>query len=104
MQETAGASATVCVAGGRKTPEALRNVSQLFFEYQQAVPEIGVPEPAKVIKRRPEILLSTVSLLAVDAAEGWVRIATLGQHLRLVDPVFTAKKYGHSSLQAMVFS
>jgi uncharacterized protein (TIGR00288 family) len=96
--------ATVCVVGVKKTPAALRNASDRFFEYPQADAVITTPEPAKVIKRRPKILLSAVSLLALDAAEGWVRIAALGQHMRVVDPHFTAKKYGHSGLQAMLLT
>jgi uncharacterized protein (TIGR00288 family) len=96
--------ATVCVVGVKKTSGALRNASDRFFEYPQANTETTTSEPAKVIKRRPKVLLSAVSLLAVDATEGWVRIAALGQHMRLVDPDFTAKKYGHSGLQEMIFS
>lgn len=96
--------ATVCVVGVKKTPGALRNASDRFFEYPQADAVIATPEPAKVLKRRPKTLLCAVSLLAIDAPEGWVRIAALGQHMRLVDPDFTAKKCGHSGLQAMVCS
>jgi uncharacterized protein (TIGR00288 family) len=96
--------ATVCIVGARKTPEALRHASQRFFEYPEADAGITTSEPAKVIKRRPKTLLSAVSHLAVDAAEGWVRITVLGQHMHKADPDFKPKKYGHSGLQEMVFS
>lgn len=98
--------ATVYIVGEAKTPDALRNASDQFFEYaapDAAVnPEESKPVPAKVIKRRHRSLISAVALLAADASEGRVGLGALGQYLKRTDPAFSPKAFGHSGLLDMV--
>ncbi|MDQ0016446.1 uncharacterized protein (TIGR00288 family) [Variovorax boronicumulans] len=110
--------ATVCIVGEAKTPDALRNASDQFFEWvrteapelavdapEKAVlkPEMAKPEVAKpAIKRRPRFLIDAVSLLASDTSEGKVGLGALGQYLKRTDPAFSPKSYGHSGLLDMV--
>lgn len=118
--------ATVCIVGEPKTPDALRNASDRFFEWVRTdtlvadVP-VGDPpvkhgkaeaivraEPAKseppklVIKRRPRFVAEAVQLLAGDTSEGKVGLGALGQYLKRTDPAFSPKVYGHSGLLDMV--
>lgn len=110
--------ATVCIVGESKTPDALRNASDQFFEWakpealEPAVDmpakaavklEIPKPETAKSApKRRPRFLIDAVSLLAGDTSEGKVDLGALGQYLKRTDPAFSPKSYGHSGLLDMV--
>lgn len=115
--------ATVCIVGEPKTPDALRNASDQFFEWTrpepvaEPVPEVSFKavktESAKVdaakaeqtkpaIKRRPRFLVEAVSLLASDTSEGKVGLGVLGQYLKRTDPAFSPQTYGHSGLLNMV--
>jgi len=77
--------ATVHIVGEAKTPDALRNASDQFFEWikpEAAAPtaadggqllksEASKPEPAKPVpKRRPLIVVEAVKLLASNSSEG----------------------------------
>lgn len=103
--------AAVLIVGEAKTPEALRNASDQFFEW--APPEVSaepsdlsrtkpttVPKPPA--KRRPKALISAVALLAADSPEGRVGLGALGQYLKRTDPGFSPKAYGHPTLSDMV--
>ncbi|ABM39973.1 NYN domain-containing protein [Polaromonas naphthalenivorans] len=116
--------ATVCIVGEAKTPDALRNASDQFFEWVR--PELTTalavdpwekaqakciamkPEPAKLelpkpsIKRRPRFIVDAVTLLASDTSEGKIGMGLLGQYLKRTDPAFSPKLYGHSGLLDMV--
>lgn len=117
--------ATVCIVGEAKTPDALRNASDRFFEWVRPdTPAAGAvvdpsakpcktdaivrAEPAKseppkpVIKRRPRFVAEAVQLLAADTSEGKVGLGALGQYLKRTDPAFSPKVYGHSGLLDMV--
>ena len=94
--------ATVCIVGEQKTPDALRNASDQFFEYAKPEPEQTKSEPAKVVKRRPRALLAAVSLLAAETTEGWVGLGALGQYMRRTDPGFSPQQCGHTGLLEMV--
>jgi len=111
--------ATVCIVGEVKTPDALRNASDQFFEWQpaEAVPDtsehngskivIAKPDPVKVspvpvVKRRPKFVVEAVSLLASDTSEGRVGLGALGQYLKRTDPAFSPTIYGHSGLLDML--
>lgn len=115
--------ATVCIVGEPKTPDALRNASDQFFEWhrdehpQEPIVEqteknssktetskqdLTKPEPAKpVIKRRPKFVVDAVSLLAGGTSEGKVTLSALGQYLKRTDPAFSPSAYGHSGLLDM---
>lgn len=111
--------ATVCIVGEVKTPDALRNASDQFFEWQpaEAIPDTSEhngnkvatakPDQAKaptvpVLKRRPKFVVDAVSLLASDTSEGRVGLGALGQYLKRTDPAFSPKIYGHSGLLDML--
>lgn len=122
---------TVHIVGEAKTPDALRNASDQFFEWvRPAPPEPAAKAPAPTAttptsptadkpgkasadttrpddqkpapKRRPRFLVDAVTLLAADTPEGHVHMGPLGQYLKRTDPSFSPKTYGHSGLLAMV--
>jgi len=116
---------TVCIVGEAKTPEALRNASDQFFEWipneasdeatvtsadkvptkDDPAPKIDAPkqEPLKpILKRRPRFVIEAVSLLASDTSEGKVGLGQLGQYLKRTDPGFSPNAYGHSGLLDML--
>jgi uncharacterized protein (TIGR00288 family) len=109
--------ATLHIVGEAKTPDALRNASDQFFEWVKPAPEepavsasnpTGKPEapktePAKpIIKRRPLLVVEAVKLLANNASDGKVHLGGLGQYLKRADPAFSPQIYGHSGLLDMV--
>lgn len=119
--------ATVHIVGETKTPEALRNASDQFFEWTkpatppeavpgtapavaistskavEARPAASRPETAKsAIKRRPLMVVEAVKLMAADTAEGKVHLGPLGQYLKRTDPAFSPQTYGHSGLLDML--
>lgn len=115
--------ATVCIVGEPKTPDALRNASDQFFEWSREEHHQGPvaeqaeknsskaetckqdaskPEPSKpVIKRRPRFVIDAVALLAGGTSEGKVTLSALGQYLKRTDPAFSPNSYGHSGLLDM---
>ncbi|MFK8402416.1 NYN domain-containing protein [Pseudomonas sp. BGr12] len=118
--------AMVCIVGEPKTPDALRNASDQFFEWVRPLEPVAKPsgdvpgraaakadacektdsakqEPVKSpVKRRPRFVVDAVSLLASDTSEGKVAMGTLGQYLKRTDPAFSPKTYGHSGLLDMI--
>lgn len=111
--------ATVYIVGEAKTPDALRNASDQFFEWVRQIVHTAADEPipdnksvksdtAKaeplkpVAKRRPRLLVDAVSLLAADTTDGKVGMSPLGSYLKRADPSFTPQMYGHSGLLSMV--
>lgn len=113
--------AKVFIVGEGKTPAALRNASDQFFEWAPApgpVPELPpssvlkAPAPkdehaevtiaTPVPKRRPKFIVAAVRLLTQDSLEGKVHLATLGQYLKRTDPGFTPTGYGHAGLLEMI--
>jgi uncharacterized protein (TIGR00288 family) len=120
--------ATVHIVGEAKSPPALRNASDQFFEWVRpevptAEPPVsdmpspktpdGKGEPSKAVttkpegvkpppKLRPRFLVEAVTLLAADTAEGKVGVGGLGSYLKRADPSFSPKNYGHSGLLDML--
>ncbi|QHE84522.1 NYN domain-containing protein [Hydrogenophaga sp. BPS33] len=108
--------ATVHIVGEAKSPDALRNASDQFFEWVKPEPVVeqpkaaaaakadsAKPEPAKPTpKLRPRFVVEAVTLLAADSPEGKVSIGGLGSYLKRADPSFSPKKYGHSGLLDML--
>lgn len=110
--------ATVHIVGEAKSPDALRNASDQFFEWVKLeAPEAETPnpktnakkaEPVKtetpkpLPKQRPKFVVDAVTLLAADTSEGKVSISMLGAYLKRADPSFTPKKFGHASLLNML--
>lgn len=109
--------ATVYIVGDPKSPAALRNASDQFFEWikPEMASEVAdkpaarldaakaVAEGAKPVpKRRPRFMIDAVTLLAADSSEGKVNLSGLGQYLKRTDPAFSPNLYGHSGLLDMV--
>ncbi|CAZ87683.1 conserved hypothetical protein [Thiomonas arsenitoxydans] len=109
--------ATVHIVGEAKSPDALRNASDQFFEWTKPEPaEVETPAPKTSAKKteikpetprplpklRPKFVVDAVTMLANDTSEGKVSISMLGSYLKRADPSFTPKKYGHSSLLNML--
>jgi hypothetical protein len=115
--------ASVCIVGEAKTPDALRNASDQFFEWSRPAPAVepmaatamitqsdcspkmgaSKEESATlVVKRRPKFVVDAVSLLASGATEGKVTAGLLGAYLKRTDPAFSPSVYGHSGLVDMI--
>lgn len=110
--------ASVCIVGEVKTPSALRNASDQFFEWIpdpapiQANPDaICVPtaphegvlrKPKEGVKLRPLFVVDAVKLLSSGTSEGKVSLGTLGQYLKRTDSGFSPTNFGHSGLLDMV--
>lgn len=115
--------ATVHIVGEAKSPDALRNASDQFFEWVKpagapestsssaapvAKPADSKPAAAKAEpgkpppKRRPLMVVEAVKLMAADTAEGKVHLGPLGQYLKRTDPAFSPQTYGHSGLLDML--
>lgn len=112
--------ATVCIVGESKTPDALRNACDQFFEWTppeipaetveflgnklataKSEPSIAV-QSKPLTKRRPKFLIEAVALLSSNTSEGKVGLGALGQYLKRTDPGFFPTIYGHSGLLDMV--
>jgi uncharacterized protein (TIGR00288 family) len=97
---------TVHIVGEAKSPDALRNASDQFFEWVK--PGVAEPvavkaeAPKPVPKRRPGFVVEAVILLASDTSEGQVSLGALGQYLMRTDPAFSPQTYGHSGLLSML--
>lgn len=102
--------ATVHIVGETKTPHALRNASDQFFEWLPAKVVAEPCTPSKVpggalkpvAKRRPKVIINAVNLLAEGTPDGRVGLGALGQYLKQTDPAFSPKVFGHSALSDMV--
>jgi uncharacterized protein (TIGR00288 family) len=113
--------ATVRIVGEAKTPEALRNASDQFFEWRpddavsagvgeanKALSSTIKEEPRAVhqakgaIKRRPKSVIDAVNMLTRDNPEGKVHLAALAQYLKRTDPGFSPSVYGHSGFLDMI--
>ncbi|HEY1396401.1 NYN domain-containing protein [Roseateles sp.] len=98
---------TVLIVGEAKTPAALRNASDQFFEWvpkkpkqptaaKSASAKSAAPKP----QRAPglEGIEEAVRLLAADTPDGRVHVGGLGSYLRRKDPGFTPRTFGQSGL------
>ncbi|KJK21520.1 hypothetical protein UB46_26635 [Burkholderiaceae bacterium 16] len=103
--------ATVHIVGEAKTPDALRNASDQFFEWVPPEPAGEPADPAKPkipvapkppVKRRPKAVINAVALLAGGTPDGRVGLGALGQYLKRTDPAFSPKAFGHAALSDMV--
>lgn len=102
--------AIVHIVGEAKTPDALRNASDQFFEWAPAEPAANAESAATVTtappvakaKLRPKTLVNAVQLLAADTPDGRVHVGGLGSYLRRTDPAFSPQTYGHSGLVSML--
>ena len=113
--------ATVHIVGEGKSPDALRNASDQFFEWVKPAPAPDdLPEkpqakeaanksegakqeaPKAVGKQRHKFVVEAVALLTGDTVEGKVLLSPLGSYLRRTYPSFSPQVYGHSGLLNML--
>ncbi|MDQ8034338.1 hypothetical protein CEG14_12910 [Bordetella genomosp. 1] len=97
--------ATVCIVGEAKTPDALRNASDQFFEWTPPEPVEHASAGRTSTRRAPrpaKAMVSAVALLAGDTSEGRVGVGELGQYLKRTDPAFSPKVFGYSGLVDML--
>ncbi|MFT4179757.1 MAG: NYN domain-containing protein [Thermomonas sp.] len=110
--------AIMCIVGESKTPQALRNASDHFSEWEPLpdVMQAEITKPANEnglvaksadsvrppAKQRPMFVVKAVALLASDTPEGKVTLSALGNYLRRTDPGFTPDAYGYSGLLEML--
>jgi uncharacterized protein (TIGR00288 family) len=112
--------ATVCIVGETKTPEALRNASDHFYEWPgvagEAEPERAAARkapsrPVKEVLRKgdsalpkstPDFVLQAITLLTNTALEGKITLSTLGGYLKRTDPGFTPATHGYTGLLDML--
>lgn len=110
--------AMVCIVGEGKTPDALRNASDHFSEWEANADAERTESAGKAVdadsasgagastrptaKQRPLSVVRAVALLADDTAEGRVTLSGLGNYLRRTDPSFTPSSHGHSGLLDML--
>ncbi|WP_321783655.1 NYN domain-containing protein [Paraburkholderia sp. J94] len=106
--------AIVAVVGESKTPDALRNSSDQFFEWAPTSPwkdrvEVDSPQQAganplraRAIKSRPQCVVDAVALLANSVPDGQVHLGSLGQYLKRTDPGFSPGGYGYTGLLDML--
>ncbi|WP_395687590.1 NYN domain-containing protein [Caenimonas koreensis] len=109
--------AVVYIVGEQKTPAALRNASDQFFEWTPkaiVTPEVVAPskdnhreetepaEPKVLAKRRPKFVVDAVDMLVGGATEGKVGVSELGSYLKRMDPAFSPQTFGHSGLLNML--
>lgn len=112
--------ATVYIVGEPKTPDALRNACDRFFEWTPELeaiqasdaetPEAPSPPPTKAtpapptktIKKRPRFVVEAVALLAAGTPDGRVSVSALSQYLKRTDSAFSPAVYGHSGLVDMI--
>ena len=103
--------ATVSIIGEARTPNALRNASDQFFEWSPGstpTESDGADKPAlaqprsTAVKRRPRFVVEAVALLASATTDGQVHLSALGQYLKRTDPAFTPAAYGHAGLVEML--
>lgn len=112
--------ATVCIVGESKTPDALRNASDQFYEWvpegkantaeaplamgpkSETTKTTPVAQPPVPVKRRPKFVVEAVALLADSSADGQVHLSALDQYLKRTDPGFSPAVFGFSGLVAML--
>jgi uncharacterized protein (TIGR00288 family) len=106
--------ATVSIIGQAKTPVALRNASDQFFEWAIEHSEPDHQQCLRlsssdadsgeqtVVKRRPRFVVDAVSLLTGATPDGQVHLSSLGQYLKRTDPAFSPAVYGYSGLVDML--
>jgi uncharacterized protein (TIGR00288 family) len=101
--------ATVYVIGESKSPDALRNASDQFFQWisaDAAMPETalnaGKAQVAHKPKQRPRSVVTAVKLLAADSPDGRLHVSALGSYLRRTDPSFSPQNFGHAGLVSML--
>lgn len=106
----------VYIVGERRTPQALRNASDQFFELEllrqeyadppvaSALPDGTTPAPSKaaLLEQRAAEIIAGLALLAEESDDGWVSLTALNSYIRRTDPGFDTKRYGFKRFLDMV--
>jgi uncharacterized protein (TIGR00288 family) len=111
----------VFIVGERRTPQALRNASDQFFELEllrqeyadpaaeaagaaEAKSQSGAAGPSKaaLLAQRAAEIIAGLALLAEESDDGWVSLTALNSYIRRTDPGFDTKRYGFKRFLDMV--
>lgn len=111
----------VFIVGERRTPQALRNASDQFFELEllrqeyadPAAEAAGAgegksqsgsagPSKAALLAQRAAEIIAGLALLAEESDDGWVSLTALNSYIRRTDPGFDTKRYGFKRFLDMV--
>lgn len=111
----------VFIVGERRTPQALRNASDQFFELEllrqeyadPAAEAVGAgdgkspsdsaaPSKAALLAQRNAEIIAGLTLLAEESDDGWVSLTALNSYIRRTDPGFDTKRYGFKRFLDMV--
>jgi uncharacterized protein (TIGR00288 family) len=104
--------AQVCIVGERKTPDALRNASDQFFELELLRQEYAsspvadaaglAAAPADSLEAKLADIAGAVAMLAADSEDGWVNLSSVNGFLKRTDPGFDPKRYGFSRFRDLM--
>ncbi len=88
---------TVIGLGEAKAPKAFRTACSRFTELKPPISTSAPKWPAtKIIPQVREILQYT------NRAEGWGDLSWINHHLKLRDPDFDSRHYGHPTLESLI--
>lgn len=117
--------AHVCIVDEAKSPDALRNASDQFFEWAREPEESTAVKAAREASaqhagagrtftrsdrktgeemhtKNPKFILDAVSFLAGASNDGSVTLGALGHYLKRTNPAFSPDDYGYSGLLEMI--
>jgi len=104
--------AQVFIVGERKTPDALRNASDQFFELELLRQEYARPPtasdssqaaaPATGLDAKLADIAGAVAMLAADSEDGWVNLSSVNGFLKRTDPGFDPKRYGYTRFRDLM--
>ncbi|MFC0254095.1 NYN domain-containing protein [Massilia consociata] len=108
--------AAVHIVGEAKTPAALRNACDSFFEFIPAEPQpkqdqahsapaalhVVAAHPVPIAKRQPAFVIEAIRRLAADSGEDVVHLGPLGSQLQKIKPGFSSKQFGYPKLIDML--
>lgn len=105
--------AQVFIVGERKTPDALRNASDQFFELELLRQEYAhspvasdgnahAALPSAGLEAMFADIAGAVAILAADSEEGWVNLSSVNGFVKRTDPGFDPKRYGFSRFRDLM--
>jgi uncharacterized protein (TIGR00288 family) len=100
--------AQVCIVGEQKTPDALKNASDQFFELELLRAEFaaeGAPAAGGAdapLEAKLADVASAVASLAADSSDGWVNLSSVNGLLKRTDPGFDPKRFGFTRFRDLV--
>jgi uncharacterized LabA/DUF88 family protein len=94
--------------GERKTPESFRQACRRFIYTENLLPDVQGPASGEAAPQKPlqptsaAIPILKKAVAQVEAEDGWVSLAVVGQHLANAVSDFDSRTYGHRKLSDLV--